>query len=56
MTQQITAEVPLTSGREILVENACYHCGSRLNECQGCDADRCLTCEPYLSDDCAWAI
>jgi hypothetical protein len=34
----------------------CYHCGSELTNCEGCDEARCLTCDPYRSDDCRWTI
>jgi hypothetical protein len=34
----------------------CCHCGSRLTSCGGCDEARCLTCDPYKSDDCRWGI
>jgi hypothetical protein len=36
--------------------DACYHCGRPLDDCEGCGEVRCLNCEPYLSDDCRWAI
>jgi hypothetical protein len=34
----------------------CYYCGGKLTNCEGCDETRCLTCDPYLSDDCRWTI
>jgi hypothetical protein len=34
----------------------CYHCGLPLDDCEGCGERRCLNCEPYLSDDCRWAL
>ena len=34
----------------------CYHCGSRLDACEGCDEARCLGCDPYKSDDCRWIL
>jgi hypothetical protein len=34
----------------------CSHCGSQLTNCAGCDEARCLTCDPYTSDDCRWGI
>ena len=34
----------------------CHGCGDALSDCQGCDEPRCLTCDPYLSDDCRWTI
>lgn len=36
--------------------NECYHCGRTLDGCAGCGELRCLHCEPYLSDDCRWAL
>lgn len=50
MTQRIAAH------GQTEVDNACYHCGTRLAVCQGCGEERCLSCEPYLSDDCRWAL
>jgi hypothetical protein len=32
------------------------HCGTQLTSCGGCDDARCLTCDPYTSDDCRWGI
>ncbi len=34
----------------------CHDCGKTLADCQGCHEPRCLTCDPYLSDDCRWTI
>lgn len=34
----------------------CYHCGSALTHCEGCEEPRCLVCDPYRSDDCRWSI
>lgn len=36
--------------------NGCADCGSTLADCEGCQEPRCLTCEPYLSDDCRWSL
>lgn len=33
------------------VGSAC-HCGDAMVSCVGCGEPRCLTCDPYLSDDC----
>lgn len=35
---------------------ACHDCGTPLGDCLGCGAVRCLSCEPYLSEDCRWMI
>ena len=32
------------------------NCGGALTTCAGCEHPRCLTCEPYLSDDCRWSL
>jgi hypothetical protein len=34
----------------------CCDCSSQLATCAGCDEARCLTCDPYTSDDCRWGI
>jgi hypothetical protein len=30
------------------------HCGDPLKLCAGCGQQRCLRCDPYLSDDCRY--
>lgn len=34
----------------------CEDCGAELQQCAGCSELRCLTCEPYRSDDCRWTL
>ena len=34
----------------------CEDCGAELQQCAGCSEQRCLKCEPYLSDDCRWTL
>ena len=31
-------------------------CGEPFGSCAGCGEPRCLTCDPYRSDDCRWSI
>jgi hypothetical protein len=31
-------------------------CGTEYDLCAGCREVRCLNCDPYLSDDCRWAL
>lgn len=32
------------------------HCGGTLTTCVGCQAKRCLACDPYASEDCAFGV
>lgn len=36
-------------------DGAC-DCGTVRTSCAGCGSPRCLTCDPYLSDDCRWGV
>jgi hypothetical protein len=38
------------------VGKPCADSGTKLEQRQGCTELRCLTCEPYLSDDWRWGI
>ena len=31
-------------------------CGAEFTSCAGCGQPRCLSCDPYLSDDCRWSL
>lgn len=49
----------VTIEKPVRVPNVCgpvCSCGRHLSACAGCQDPRCLTCEPYLSDDCRWGI
>ncbi|MGN6575661.1 MAG: HutD/Ves family protein [Nocardioides sp.] len=37
-------------------DHGACECGTALGECAGCGAPRCQACDPYLSDDCRWAL
>ena len=47
----LNREGPTSTG----VEPECT-CGSVMTACLGCGQVRCLTCDPYLSDDCRWKL
>jgi hypothetical protein len=39
-----------------LVADEWCTCGAELSSCLGCGQERCLACDPYLSDDCRWKL
>lgn len=45
-----------TETRTVLARAPICHCGRVLDQCAGCSAPRCLVCDPYRSDDCAFDL
>lgn len=50
------AVVHIGAADPVVADASTCHCGARMQTCPGCESPRCVTCDPYLSDDCRWTV